>query len=109
MRKLPEDIDRECVALCDALNCLVGIRTIESCCGHGNYPFRVWFTAKNLEALPECLYWFDCCHSGVPGWSVHAKTDCGMSPVIFMIEGPLGDYDGANTIAHVINSNSAEP
>ena len=101
--RAPKDIDRECVALCEALNCLAGIRTIESCCGHGEHPFRVWFKAENLEALPEALYYFDSCHSGVWGWSVHATTDCGMSPVTFMVEGPEGDYDGADTIAHAMN------
>ena len=106
---LPKDMDRECVALCEALNYLAGIRTIESCCGHGEHPFRVWFKTENLEALPEALYYFDRCHSGVPGWSVHATTDCGMSPVTFMVEGPLGDYDGANTIARAMISNDIEP
>ena len=36
----PEDMDEECIALCVAMNKLPGISTIESCCGHGKYPYR---------------------------------------------------------------------
>ena len=97
--KLPDDIDQECRALCEAMNALPGIQTFESCCGHGERPFCIWFQAETLEALPKCLYYFDRCHSGVSGWCVTARTDCGMSPVSFMVEGPVGDYDGAGKIA----------
>jgi len=38
-----DNFDPEVVPLCKALNTLPGIETIESCCGHGEYPFRIWF------------------------------------------------------------------
>ncbi len=96
---LPDDIDPECRALCEALNRLPGIRTTESCCGHGESPFRIWFMADSLDALPRVAYWFDGCHSGEYDWRIIASTDCGMSPISFMAEGPVGDYAGAEIIA----------
>ena len=99
---LPKDIDHECYALCVALNKLPGIRTIESCCGHGNEPFRIYFEADTLEALPHLLYWFDSCHNNCTGWTVIVTTDCGFSPVTFTIEGPVGCFLEANHIATLI-------
>jgi len=52
-------IDKECIALCDALNDLLGVRTTESCCGHGDRLFHVWFEVDSLDALPPLLYFFD--------------------------------------------------
>ncbi len=97
--------DVECVALVDAMNEVNGIATIESCCGHGETPFRIWFVADSLAALPPLLYWFDACHSGVRGWKVIATTDCAASPVKFIAEsesmGPDA-YLEANEIAAAI-------
>ncbi len=43
---------------------------------------------RSLRALlPELLYFFDACHTGVYGWSVFVTTDCAMSPVSFRAEG----------------------
>lgn len=36
-------MDAECIPLCDAMNSIKGIRTVESCCGHGKTSFDVWF------------------------------------------------------------------
>ena len=97
-------IDEECVGLCEALNLLLGIKTVESCCGHGSMPFRIWFKADRIEDLPSALYFFDGCHSGFLTWLVVATTDCGMSPVKFRVEGPIGQlaYEQANHIAKLI-------
>jgi hypothetical protein len=95
-------MDPECVELCRALNALPGIMTFESCCGHGERPFHVWFLSDNLEALPSPLYWFMVCHCGFPGWQVVVTTDCGRSPVHFRIDGPPGAYDQARAIAALI-------
>lgn len=104
---LPGDesgIDPEVIALCEAMNKLPGIHTIGSCCGHGQEPFQIWFVADNLEALPPLLYWFDACHCGRYGWQVIAYTDCGMCPVRFRVEGPVGDdaYSDALEITRLI-------
>lgn len=92
-------IDPECVNLCMAMNLVKGIQTTESCCGHGEYPFRIWFRVRGQRFLPELLYWFDICHSGESGWRVVAATDCAKSPVFYMVEGPVAGYEAAERIA----------
>ena len=44
-------MDAECVKLCDALNRMPGIMTLESCSGHGERPFYIAFTAASMNAL----------------------------------------------------------
>jgi len=97
-------MDAECVALCEAMNLVPGIRTTESCCGHNEHEYRVFFNTESLEALPPLLYWFDGCHSGCYGWKVIVRTDCGCSPAYFYVEGPTGQrsYDDAKIIAERI-------
>lgn len=94
-------MDKECVRLCDAVNIAKGIETTDSCCGHGTRPYRIWFAAKNLQCLPQLLYWFDSCHCGYCDWRIYVTTDCGMSPVHFCIKGPIGEkaYNQAKSIA----------
>lgn len=100
--KYDERMDKECIKLCDAMNLIEGITTIESCCGHGTGRFAVSFVADSLAALPNLLYWFDACHSGERGWGCIVTTDCAKSPVHFHIDGPVGAYDAANRIANLI-------
>lgn len=38
-----EIMDPLCILLCDVLNSVSGIKTTESCCGHGKTPYRIWF------------------------------------------------------------------
>lgn len=104
------DIDVECVNLCDAMNLYPGIRTIESCCGHNENPFRLWFMADHLKDLPALIYWFAGCHCGFYNWKVQVTTDCGMSPVHFRIEGPQGEqgYKEADYIAGLLRRNALE-
>jgi hypothetical protein len=99
---LPGDLDQEILGLCQAMNEVPGIQTVESCCGHGDRPVRVWFTARSLEDLPALLYWFSSCHSGQYGWQVIARTDCSQSPVVFTAEGPPGGYLAADAIARAM-------
>lgn len=49
--RLPPDMDGECISLCDTLNRLPGVETFESCCGHGERPFWVFFRCINLGSL----------------------------------------------------------
>ena len=100
--QFPDGVDKECVDLCMALNYLPGISTIESCCGHGERPYHIWFTTKYLRSLPRLLYWFARCHCGFYGWKIIVRTDCAMSPVTFMIEGPTGAYEESYHIAKLI-------
>lgn len=84
-------MDKECIELCDAINELKGILTANSCCGHGNDPYRIWLKTSDLKALPDLLYWFDKCHIGYDGWHMEIYTDCAKSYPTLMIEGPIGE------------------
>lgn len=97
-------VDKECMALCAALNQLDGITTVESCCGHGSKPYRIWFFAEEVNSLLPVLYWTDWCHCGYRDWEVKARTDCSMDHVSFMVEGPKGRraYKEAFGIARLI-------
>ncbi len=97
-------MDKECKELCEAVNLLPGIRTIESCCGHGKIEYHIWFITEGLDHLPALLYWLSACHSGQSGWLCRVTTDCAMSPVTFLIEGPKGDkgYKASIEIASCI-------
>ena len=56
-------MDKECVDLCDTLNSIKGIETVESCCGHDYQPYCILFKCYNLSALrflQSCIdrrYW----------------------------------------------------
>lgn len=55
----PNVMDKEVINLCKALNKLPGIKTVESCCGHGQHEFRIWIVAKDLSNLPPVAYFLD--------------------------------------------------
>lgn len=97
-RKWP-GLDYQCRALVAAMNEFPGIRTTESCCGHGERPFRVWFVADDLDALPALVYWTDPRHTGCYGWRVIALSDCARLPLKFRLEGPIGAFAEADMIA----------
>jgi hypothetical protein len=108
---MPSDImDQECINICNAINKLSGLYTIDSCCGHGKIEYRIWFKATSLEVLPPLLYYFDICHCGFADWKVIVETDCGMSPVSFMIEGPIGEqaFKEAERIAELLLKESRD-
>lgn len=98
------DLDRGVVSLCKALNGLDGITTVESCCGHGDEMFSIWFTADDMNDVVPVCYFASTCHSGCPGWRVIVGTDCGMSPVTYLLEGPKGEpgYEAADIMAVLI-------
>lgn len=48
---LPVDVDCECVSICNTLNRLPDVETFESCSGHGEHPFSVWFKCTNIDTL----------------------------------------------------------
>jgi len=49
--KLPDDMDKDCVELCNTLNRLPGCETYESCSGHGNHEYWIFFTCTNINTL----------------------------------------------------------
>jgi hypothetical protein len=97
-------MDKECVALCAAMNRMKGIRTTSSCCGHGKNPYRIYFQPRSLAALPPLLFWFDGCHCGFYGWTVVVYTDCSAGGPFFLVEGPTGPeaYAEAESIASLL-------
>ena len=102
--KLPADIDPECIALCDAINSIPGLKTNSSCCGHGTDKYRIFFDVDDFEDLPILLYYIDPCHVGFRWWC-KVETDCGMQPAHFYIESEsVGDlaYQESETIAKEI-------
>lgn len=105
----PADLDPECLALCQAINDHVpGVITTESCCGHGREPYRIWVHPQlGPDALLPLLYRLDQCHTGLEGWRMEVYTDCGMSHVTWMIEGPPGAYAESEKIATFLAEDDA--
>ena len=58
-----DEMDKECIPLCDALNAINGIITFESCSGHGKEELSVFFKStswKGLFFVTRCIdnrYW----------------------------------------------------
>ena len=48
---VPQFIDEQCIPLFYTLNSLPGLRTFESCCGHGKEPFSMWFRCDNINTI----------------------------------------------------------
>src|SRR3990167_2739360 len=83
----PIDIDKEVVSLCKAINDnFKGIKTTESCCGHGKKQLKIYFSVDEIEKLAPLLYWLDGCHTNIYGWKVFAITDCVGKETTFVIE-----------------------
>ena len=97
----PPSMDKECIPLCDALNLLPGVTTIESCCGHSKDNFNVFFTVDSLKALGSLVQFFESCHSGQPYWKVCVYGLCDNEIAYFVIRGPIGEpgYESSKTIA----------
>lgn len=98
-------IDRDIVNVVKAMNRFPGIRTIESCAGHGEYPVSIFFVPESIDDLPAMLFWFDKCHSGVT-WPVTIYTDCGADRVTWVVEsvnkGPQAYIEGNTIAAHMM-------
>lgn len=50
------DIDEPIRDLCVALNAIEGIKTTESCCGHGNSRCQIWLKFDKLETIYKFLH-----------------------------------------------------
>jgi hypothetical protein len=95
----PVRLDPECLTLCVALNKLPGITTWSSCCGHGRAPYRIWFDVAHLAALEPVV---SLARDETQGrWRVVA-SDSPLAPICFVLEGPSGDYAGAESLAQAI-------
>lgn len=94
--RFPTDMDVECIDICTALNELPGIETVESCCGHGKRPFRIFFRASALESLHPVLR---CVASSA--WSVEAFWSNGQPTAMIMLKGPVGTPDMPGNANHL--------
>jgi hypothetical protein len=62
--KYDDYMDKEVVELCNAINALSSIQTMESCCGHGKDNFKIFLKVDNKQEglffLTRCVdrrYW----------------------------------------------------
>ena len=51
MKTLPKDMDIECIELCNLLNSLPTVETMESCCGHCKDEYSIWFYCNSIAVL----------------------------------------------------------
>ncbi len=95
-----ECYDPEVVELCNAMNALPGITTLESCCGHGKIPFRIFFhdlSRGGGRFIRASAFGF--------GWTI--SFDVFLSPPVLLLEskkkGEMA-YSEAASIAKTIGS-----
>ena len=103
-------VDKELVNLVKVMNKFPGIRTLESCAGHGDKEPAIWFQPDSIEDLPHLLYCFDRCHSGCY-WPVHIYTDCSADHVRWMVKARVvGEeaYQEADKIAEYMEKHLDE-
>lgn len=68
-------MDREMVRLCDVLNSLPGIHTVESCAGHGERPMRVLFACRSPKSLAKIQQAVDIRYGGMKNpWRIACCT-----------------------------------
>ena len=96
------EFDSEVINLCFAINSIEGLHTIDSCCGHGKNPYNIFFRIRSLENLKTFLYAID--EDQRPsGWDVQAYLNSLSDEVMFLLTGPVGDFQGAEKIAKMIS------
>jgi len=83
-----EPLDEECRTICDALNGLMGVETIASCCGHGYARFRIYFETDRMEDIKPVLDAISK-HDHWEKWRVRVSmADYG--DIYFILDGPQG-------------------
>jgi hypothetical protein len=99
--QFPADMDPECIPLCTAMNKLPGIRTFESCHGHGQQPMWIFFWAADMRSLRSFLKLV----ADSP-WRVNATYATWGEGLYFCLEGPP-QY--ADKLANKIETAIANP
>lgn len=95
-------MDSECVVICDAINRIPHVRTVESCCGHGDFPFSVYLQTDDMRYLAIVLF-----YAQGQGWNMRLRTDCSMQPpyiVLDSVEVGAEAYRQADVIGYDINA-----
>lgn len=82
-----EFMDNECVSICDAINSIKGVETIESCCGHNKRPFRIWLKSENSRQLFPIIRSIAPSYCGFDSkWKLEVSyTDVDNFPIIFYL------------------------
>lgn len=83
--KYDAHMDPECIPICDALNALPGVKTSESCCGHGKQPFRVFFNCQSFDTLKRVARAIES-----SSWKIEALYHNGSDALGFLLEGAIG-------------------
>jgi hypothetical protein len=88
-------MDAECVDLCNAINSMKGLETVESCCGHNHQPYRIFFKCYELSALrflQSCIdnrYW-----KYGSEWTITSHiSDTGPETLYFLLESKSSKLD----------------
>ena len=100
------DMDGRCVSLCDAINAIPWLHTTESCCGHGDGPFCVWFEVDDLKYLPALIGCIGPKNSGF-NWTVTVQSFAIPDPLAWRLcSESVGEqaYREANAIAEHVSS-----
>lgn len=107
-------IDPECTRLVDALNLVPGIRTFESCCGHGRQRFWVFCVVESIESLPFLAFhlggrqhhgkWHVTLDGGTPTGKGHKPDGSNANTVFLTVRGPVGEkaYLDAGELAAIL-------
>lgn len=79
-------MDKECIPLCDAINSIPGLETTESCCGHHEDHFRIWFKVLKFRNLYVLVRNIDIRYGAPSGWTCEIQdTDLPEDPLIFIV------------------------
>lgn len=100
--KYDDRMDPECIAICDAINLIPGIRTVDSCCGHGKFPFSVYMYADDARYTAIILFYVM-----EHRWNMRLRTDCTMYPPYIVLDSEeVGEkaYEQASDIAEDITA-----
>ena len=62
-----QPIDYEIRELIEYMNRVDGIRSVNSCCGHGEMPCQIWFKADNIECVTRFIHKYLYCN---PNWRI---------------------------------------
>jgi len=92
--KYDDQMDRQCIRLCDAINSISGLKTFESCCGHGKNSMLVFLEAHEVQDLCALAMSVNRMYGG-PLWQGHEWTvkvwhiESGPRPTTcFLLESP---------------------
>lgn len=82
--KYDEHMDQECIPLCDAINLIPGLHTIESCCGHGKAGMSIWLNPEEKTDLYAALYILALCINDEFGEDDSQVFHCHWKYVVYM-------------------------